>query len=67
MTAKDRPGCIKSFFFWFFFITSSNKMSKYSNVTVEQIPKEKFEDAMTVRIAVFVDEQKYTLESEYDG
>jgi hypothetical protein len=54
-------------FFFFNTIKKNLKMSKYSNVTIEQIPQEKLDDAMAVRIAVFVHEQKYELETEYDG
>lgn len=43
------------------------KMSKYSNVSVKQLVHPGgIDDALKVRIAVFVDEQKYTLESELD-
>ncbi|KAI9483735.1 MAG: acyl-CoA N-acyltransferase [Benjaminiella poitrasii] len=43
-------------------------MMKYSNVTIEQLTDpEKVKDALEVRIAVFVHEQKYTLESELDS
>ncbi|KAI7889088.1 acyl-CoA N-acyltransferase [Mucor mucedo] len=43
-------------------------MSKFSNVSVEQLitPTER-KDALKVRIAVFVDEQKYSMESELDS
>lgn len=42
-------------------------MSTFSNVVVERLDTpEKRADALAVRIAVFVDEQKYTLESELD-
>lgn len=42
-------------------------MSKFSNVSVEKLitPTEK-KDALNVRIAVFVYEQKYSMESELD-
>lgn len=43
-------------------------MSTFSNVIVERLDtSEKRADALAVRIAVFVDEQKYTLESELDS
>lgn len=42
-------------------------MSKYTNARVEQLDSTKIEDALKVRIAVFVDEQKYTMEDELDG
>jgi hypothetical protein len=42
-------------------------MSKYSNVSVEHLKSvEERGEAMKVRIAVFVDEQKYSVESELD-
>lgn len=42
-------------------------MSAFSNVKVEKLDTpEQRADALAVRIAVFVDEQKYTLESELD-
>ncbi|KAI8988186.1 acyl-CoA N-acyltransferase [Mycotypha africana] len=41
---------------------------KYTNLSIEQLTTpEQRKDAMEVRIAVFVDEQKYPLETEYDG
>lgn len=43
------------------------KMTSYSNVSVVQLTTiEKRADALKVRIAVFVDEQKYSLEDELD-
>jgi hypothetical protein len=43
-------------------------MSAFSNVVIKKRDSaEERADALTVRIAVFVDEQKYTLESEMDG
>lgn len=42
-------------------------MAKYSNVSIKQLVYPGgIDDALKVRIAVFVDEQKYTLESELD-
>ncbi|GAA5816497.1 hypothetical protein MFLAVUS_010026 [Mucor flavus] len=42
-------------------------MSKYSNVSIKHLQTaEEREDSLKVRIPVFVDEQKYTLESELD-
>ncbi|CAO0797105.1 unnamed protein product [Mucor circinelloides] len=43
-------------------------MAKYSNVSIKQLVYPGgIDDALKVRIAVFVDEQKYTLESELDN
>jgi predicted GNAT family N-acyltransferase len=42
-------------------------MASYSNVSIVQLTTaEKRADALKVRIAVFVDEQKYSLEDELD-
>lgn len=42
-------------------------MSTYSNVSIEElITPEQIKDALKVRIAVFVDEQKYSVEDELD-
>lgn len=42
-------------------------MPKYSNVSIKHLQTaEERKDAIKVRIAVFVDEQKYSLESELD-
>lgn len=42
-------------------------MAKYSNVSIKQLVYPGgIDDALKVRIAVFVDEQKYSLESELD-
>lgn len=42
-------------------------MSKYSNVSIKHLQTvEERKDAIKVRVAVFVDEQKYSLESELD-
>ncbi|CEP15921.1 hypothetical protein [Parasitella parasitica] len=43
-------------------------MVRYTNVSVRQLDFPKgIDDALKVRIAVFVEEQKYTLESELDN
>lgn len=42
-------------------------MSIYSNVTIKHLKtKQEQADALQVRIAVFVDEQKYSIEDELD-
>ncbi|KAG2229972.1 acyl-CoA N-acyltransferase [Thamnidium elegans] len=43
-------------------------MSKYTNVSIKHLQTvEERKDALKVRVAVFVDEQKYSLESELDS
>ncbi|KAI8056523.1 acyl-CoA N-acyltransferase [Gilbertella persicaria] len=41
-------------------------MSTYSNVMIKQLAPGKIQDALKVRIAVFVEEQKYAMEDEID-
>ncbi|OBZ89783.1 hypothetical protein A0J61_02162 [Choanephora cucurbitarum] len=42
-------------------------MSKFTHLRIEKLDSNHIEDALKVRIAVFVDEQKYTMEDELDG
>lgn len=49
------------------FYLFKRKMSIYSNVTIKHLKtKQEQADALQVRIAVFVDEQKYSIEDELD-
>lgn len=64
---KGTPVIPLIFFLATLFFLFKRKMSIYSNVTIKHLKtKQEQADALQVRIAVFVDEQKYSIEDELD-